>query len=308
MIIKKTKIRNPAKYLGFLGKDEKFFIGVTDLKRFGNELKAIGFNDNIQHGETILPSPLGPTGNFNINGKYIIHKDQEKESRYVRTVWWEWDQWAGYKRTEHHSDWRDVYQSCYPRTFIEPPSIQLVVASLPNNNAIISPLQQWSEKNKKSITHTINLFLEIFKEVTIYNKDLEAISLPELINLNWEILPKGEMPWEQLQKHIKPIFEKAKKGNRKFIKDRLKAIEDYNPNFCAIGRGGFWGYIIFGFKDKGINVVESGFYGNATYVFGKDWKRLSRFTKQQIISNDLYKDRIIHDMNWFNNITSLFKE
>jgi hypothetical protein len=308
MIIKKTKIRNPAKYLNFLSKDERFFIGVTNLKRFENKLKAIGFTNKIQHGETILPPSLGPTSDFNTNGKFIIHKDQEKEYRYVRTVWWEWEQWAGHGKTEHHSDWKNVHELCYPRTFIEPPGVQFTAVSLSNDIGIVSPSLQWSDKNKESITHIINLFLEIFKEATVYNKDLEIITLTELITLNWEILPKGEMPWEQLQKHIKPIFDKAKKGNHRFIEERIKTIEKYNPDFCAIGKGGFQGYIIFGLKHKNINVVESGFYGNATYLFGKDWKKLSQFTKKQIISNDLCKNRIIHDMNWFDNIRNLLKK
>lgn len=126
--------------------------------------------------------------------------------------------------------------------------------------------------------------------------------------MNWKILPEGEMPWSQLQKHIKPILNKAKEGNKKFIRERIKTIKSYNPDFCAVGRGGFEGYIVFAFKDKATNVVESGFYGNATYIFGKDWEYLSRLTKKEILDEDLHKERIIHNKNWFNSIVKALKD
>jgi hypothetical protein len=45
-------------------------------------------------------------------------------------------------------------------------------------------------------------------------------------------------------------------------------------------------------------VVESAHYGNATYIFGEDWARLSQMTKAEIIEGGLHRERIIHREGW----------
>lgn len=310
MLIKKSSIRNPERYLGFIEKGNNIVVGIAGLDQLKGKLRDIGFTKRLQPGETILPPPeLGPKSEFNANGKYIVHKDQEKEYRHVRTVWWEWEQWAGYRETEHQEDWRDVYAWCYPRTFVQPPSIQLSITTLPDGqNAVVSPRLEWSDENKDLITHTINLFLEIFGEADIYSEDLESVTPPEIIRLNWQILPKGKMPWEKLKEHLKPIVDRADEDSRHFIEERFETLNGYGPDFTAIGRGGFRGYIIVGFEEKKIYVVESGYYGNATYVFGDDWERLSQLTKKEILDDDLQEDRIIHTGNWFMGIKELLEK
>jgi hypothetical protein len=113
------------------------------------------------------------------------------------------------------------------------------------------------------------------------------------------------MPWSQLSKEIKPIIEEAPKGNQPLIWARLKKINSYKPEFLAVGRAGFHGYTIFAFPKKKLYVLESIHYGNATYVFEKDWKRLSQMTKAEILNQNLQKVRIIHLANWAQKITRL---
>lgn len=307
MLIQKSSIRNPDNYLGFVKKGSNVIIGAKGLERFEKKLQQIKFTKNLSSGETILPAgDLGPKSSFNANGKYIVHKDQEKEYRYVRTVWWEWEQWAGYGETEHHEDWKDVYAECYPRTFIEPPSIQLSIIKLTDGQkAVVSSPVKWTDKNKDTVAHAINLFLEIFGEAEIFSEDLKSFMPPSFVRLNWEILPPGKMPWELLHKYMVPIIDKAEEGNKRFIKERLETLNVYGPDFTAVGRCGFEGYVIFGFENKNMYVVESGYYGNATYVFGKDWEYLSQLTKKEILDANLQEDRIIHRRQWFEDIKKL---
>jgi hypothetical protein len=56
--------------------------------------------------------------------------------------------------------------------------------------------------------------------------------------------------------------------------------------------------VVFGFPEENIYVVESAFYGNATYVFRQDWEQLSQLTKAEIITGSLHTDRIIHTQGW----------
>ena len=44
--------------------------------------------------------------------------------------------------------------------------------------------------------------------------------------------------------------------------------------------------------------MESILTGNATYVFGNDWREVLSLTKAEVIHEDLHKDRIIHVKGW----------
>ena len=68
---------------------------------------------------------------------------------------------------------------------------------------------------------------------------------------------------------------------------------------------GFNGYVIMGFTKKNLYLLESAYYGNATYIFDEDWRDLSKMTKAKILNENLQKDRIIHREGWEENIKEL---
>ena len=155
--------------------------------------------------------------------------------------------------------------------------------------------------------HIINLFLEIFGYCEVLSKDLKSYVLKNLQRLNWEILPPGKWPWNKIKDNILPIIKQTNRQKQVVIEYRLKAITKFNPEFSAIGRAGFRGYLIFGFPEKNIYALESLFTGNATYIFEKNWEYLSKLTKAGILQASLQKDRIIHRKNWEKYINNLLK-
>ena len=59
------------------------------------------------------------------------------------------------------------------------------------------------------------------------------------------------------------------------------------------------GYVVYNFPKKGISVLESENPNNATYVFElKKWENLSKLSKTEVLSENLYLNRIIHDESW----------
>ena len=90
------------------------------------------------------------------------------------------------------------------------------------------------------------------------------------------------------------------------VEENIKEISSYNPEFVAIGEGGFNGYLIYGFKDKDFVILESNELGNATYILDNDWEQISKLTKAQILNSNLEKDRYIHTSKWKEKISSLF--
>ena len=62
------------------------------------------------------------------------------------------------------------------------------------------------------------------------------------------------------------------------------------------------GYLIFGFLEENLYVLECTQTNNATYILENNWEHLSGLTKAEILENNLHKERIIHRENWFEEI------
>ena len=299
MIIHKKRIRSIGKNVRGVKRGDQVIVGLRDLPRFADRLRDIGFSATPNVGETILPAAIGPVGRFNSEGGYEIHRDQPMETAY-RQAEWKWQEFRGRYDTEEMSKIVEVPYERYPRTFIPPPSVELSIKELEGGETVlVSPTIKFVEKRDAELVHTINLLLELFGECELFNRDLTPIIEPKLVRLNWEVLPKGKLPWDQLQRHLRPIIERQPEGNRVVIDKRHEAISAFDPEFVAIGQGGFDGYVIFGFPFKSLYILESTQVNNATYVLDRDWEELSRMTKAELLNNDLHKERLIHRENWF---------
>lgn len=297
MIIRKRRIMNLKSNLGFIASGTKIIVGLDNIDRFKPKLENMGFTETMEVGDSVLPISKGPVSRFNANGKNIIHKNKPKETvTYQREH--EWTEWHGRQRVRK-TGYVDFSVERYPRTFIEPPSIELTISALVSGSKlIISPTIELNESNETIIKHTINLFLENFNECTIYTEDLDNIIQEPIKRLNWEVLPTGPMPWQVLHSAIHPMLRNIKKLIKPVIEWRISTLHSYNPDFVAIGQAGFRGYIGFVFESKDICIFESIYHGNATYVFDKEWEELSKKTKAEILSHNLQKNRIIHNKGW----------
>jgi hypothetical protein len=302
MKIQQTRIRSAKKYLIGLTEDEDFYISFT----ISNELDAqkaqnTGFSTKLEIGEQVLPKVIGTKTDFNANGSFDLLKHLRKETKY-REI--EIKDWHG------DSHWVDVPYKRYQRSKILAPSVHIVVSEKNDGQKIIiSPKCVNSAEQYVHITHTINIFLEIFGECEILKENLTP-SIDKIKNLNWKILPSGKQPWSKIQGQVSAIIKRHNKdeaGKQKRIEHRIFVINNKNPDFVAIGNAGFHGYMIFGFKELGIYILESVHWGNATYVFGNDWEQLSKLTKKDILDGSLQKVRIVHSKNWVYQINKLFK-
>jgi len=295
MFIKKKRIRNLKPYIGFIKKGSKVMLGVKDIERYKEILKKVGFTDNLEVGESVLPSgSCGSVSNFNAEGKYIKHKDQPMETAY-RIIEWHWKQWNGPYDKVERSRLVDVSYKRYPRTFIPPPGIEITLYKKTNNEIVlVGPIIEYSEKHISYFTHIVNLFLEIFGECHFFTENFDEFIKSPIHRLNWKILPPGPIPWSKLKQEITPLIKLSPKENQPIIEYRLKTISNYKPDFTAIGEAGFRGYIILGFNSKKVFMCESLYYGNATYIFNEQWESLSKKTKAEILGKNLQDDRIIH--------------
>jgi len=293
MKISQKRIRNVANYLAGIEINEDFFIGLIDIERFHAVLLKLEFSTELNVGELILPKIVGPLTRFNANGKYYPLKDLPKETYYIER-YWTWEDWGG----NEHSKIVYIPRERYQRSFIEPPSVELTVQQIGGNKILMGGKFINSPENYEDIKHCINLFLEIFGECDTLNFKQQIIQAPNVIRLNWRILPKGEYPWNKLESIINGRLSRLSKNKQFIVSDRFEKISSKNPDFVAFGAGGFNDYTVFGFEKKSIYVLESMKTGNAIYVFEKDWKEFSKLTKKEILDNKFHKARIIHKDYW----------
>jgi hypothetical protein len=305
MIIKQRRIRNLNNHLGFLEPGAQIVIGIRDPDQYMVLLRRMGFVDGPEVGASILPAPeFGPISRFNANGKNIIHRDQPMETAY-RSVQWHWTECHGQNRVEQ-SDWRDVSYQRYPRTFVPPPSIEFTISARNDGGCVLaSPPLAYAEENRDRLVHVINLFLEIFGQCEVFDHHLDQHINAPLRRLNWVVLPEGRWPWEKLEPRLEPIIRAEPDGNQPLIRDRLQTVSKYDPEFVAVGRGGFSGYVIFGFPQKSLFVLECMHINNATYVLGEGWEKLSQMTKAEILDEHLHEARLVHLQGWHGRLERL---
>lgn len=306
MLIQQKFIQNIHAHITTVVPGASIVIGVKNISRFPGALSRMGFSNTSLVGSTILPSAaFGRFSRFNALGKNLVRKDLPMETVY-RMAEWHWKEWRGRGETEEMTGFVDVPYQRYPREFISPPSVELTLCANRNNETmIVAPAKEFVPENFNWIVHTINLFLELFGECEIFTEDLDEIFKAPIRRLNWQILPPGKYPWEQMREHLQPVIRQAREGNRPVVENRLETVNGYNPEFVAIGQGGFRGYVIFAFPAKNTFVLENPFTNNATYIFAERWEELSCLTKAQILDANLHKDRIIHRKDWHSRISSL---
>ncbi len=289
MILNKKRIINLDKYIRNISNTEELYICVPINEKNKEKIEEV-----YDEGLEFVPEILGPITEFNLLGKEIVNKDKPKEDRIFHRRYHVID-WHG------HDHYGTCYQirECYQRDKILPPLETIIYdKKLIRSNLI-------SIKEKVRLKLVINIFLEIFGYCEILDKNKNSISKDlKIKKVEWDILPRGKYPWN-VKNRLKEYFNKIPIKNKEIIKSRSKIISDYNPNFLAIGKSSFRGYIVYGFTKLNIFIFESKEINNATYVFKDEWESVSKLTKKDIIEEEKCYKRIIHDKNWKKEIANL---
>lgn len=308
MRIQKQRIRNPNRYLRTIKSGESFVVAFRDPATTKERAVLAGFSDELPVGQQVLPSPVGNVTFFNANGRYIALKDQPKETAY-RQQEWTWHEWRGPYDTEERTEIVEIPYERYPRRFIEPPSIEFSIAADENGNKVIaSPTFVKDSTDADTVTTAINVLLELFGECEILDEKLAPIIRSPVKRVNWELLPRGPMPWNQMRRNLRSVIDSQTEGRQAVIAKRFEAINSHGPEFAATGKAGFQGYIVLGFPSRNLYVLESTEVNNATYILENDWETLSQMTKAELLREGLHKHRVVHRKNWFREIHNILCE
>lgn len=285
MIISRSKI---LKVPSTIKPDKKYYITVT---ADGRALERLGLKE-FKEGMLIQPPiECGIISKRNVFGYSVPNKKLPKESRFIRTVYWEWQLYNG----DWQSDYRDIYKDCYPRIEYEPFGIEMKSIVINNTPMFITKV-----KNHSNIKNVINLYLEVFGYCRILDDNLKlANEKIDFNRCNWEILPP-DIKLDIKNIKSKSIIDRTRK-RKDYDEERINTLEKYKPQKRFVGKNGFQGYYAFLYNQ--VCVLESPIYGNATYIIPiRNWEELSKLTKAKLINSGNLINRIEHNKEWFNNI------
>lgn len=203
----RSRIRKTAAYLQPIAEDAAFYITVSVKNVPDNRMKRIGFMD-IKPGVEILPRGIGSVSRYNANGRYIIHKELPKITKY---------------RTFEAPGWHDsvhevtISYKTYPRTFEAGPEIHLTIIDCEGEQLITSPQLTKNPQNERINKHVINLFLDLFGNFQVKNEHMQAafVDVP-IRRLDWTLLPMGEYPWSRIESE--GLLPKDKNGKERPIR------------------------------------------------------------------------------------------
>ena len=303
MHISQRRIMKIDAYLNEFKVGEEIYIIQNNTSKYTKKLEEIGFDSSLIVGNSVLPKAIGSVSRFNANGKFELLRDESKETYIIdREI-----KWLAFGK---HPMSRLVTFSYnrYKRKLIDAPAQELVVMTDKDDNKIISSkLITFTLENKLLIKHNVNLFLELFGECQLVDKNLISRIKTPIKRLNWNLLPKGKMPWNELENHLKDKTDIELNRNSKEIYARINYINSFEPDFIATGNGGFNDYVVLGFKSMDIFVLENRKPQNATYIFRNNWQDITKLSKREILKESLQDKRLIHNLNWKENIQKILE-
>lgn len=293
---KKTRIKNANKYLPFLLKeDEYFYVGLlfedfiksTDLKKYNLTDK---FNDNSR----FIPPAKGSTTRNNINGKYVRKQPEEKTTKRVH---------LNYNRKDGTHVEFDRNYNVYVKVLQHKYNIGInYKVNKHGQKVVVSDKLTYNNKieNIQKNTHVINVFCEISNDFEIFNIDYEpAIHFNK--KFEEDILPQGSLENHNVFEELTEFAGRYTKNNdeKRAFQKRLHILKEFQPDIRGKGPNNFFGYIVFGFSDLGIAVLETMYSDNATYIFKmSDYETNAIQDKQTVLQNKAMLKRIYHYDDW----------
>ncbi|WP_171956522.1 hypothetical protein [Stenotrophomonas maltophilia] len=255
-----------------------------------DQAATLGFDSVPLAGASIVPSAEGPATLFNARGKEIIRRDLPMitKSQSINTSWKDW-----HGHTHHGSQTRSY--EAFPREHIAPPGEFLTAVATDSGIAMATRVIDRTEP-EEIIANLLNIYLECFPRFEIVDPNL---AVPVRVQkINWRILPPGLFPFDRAMQALDGYLGRLTDADRVVAKQRIRTITRHEPDFMAVGLGGFSEYIVFGFTRRQRYVFESPETGNATYIFRNEWEEVSQLSKRQILQEQLQEARIIHTSRW----------
>jgi hypothetical protein len=293
---KKTRIQNANKHLPFfLQENESFYVGLLfeDFVK-SSDLKKYNLTDKFKENASIIPLAKGSSTRNNINGKYIRKHPEEMTTKKVH---------ISYNRKDGTHVEFDRNYSIYVKVLQHKYNIGFnYKLNKHGQKVVVSDKLIYNDKfeNIQKNTHVINVFCEISNQFEIFNTEYEpAIHFNK--KFEEDILPQGSLENEKVFNELTELAGRYTRNNEenKAFQKRLHILKEFQPDIRGKGPNNFFGYIVFGFSDLGVAILETMYSDNATYIFKlSDYESKVIKDKQSVLKNKTMLKRIYHYDDW----------
>lgn len=239
MQINRTHVRNIDRYIhpSLSSQFVRVICPLDDVS--AAKLTRAGLEAPLVEGKSYLPPIVGHITRFNADGRWNIHRDQPKEKRYLRTIYWRWKQWGGDEMEEA----RDIFRSCLPRSLVPPAAEELF--GFPMNGVVVAATEAVSLPSAKDqLKHQVNLMLELFGSCEIVRADGTS-ALPARTLRRWAFLPSGPYKKGDVPTALDKVFSRLSAGDRTILTERQDFLTELDPQEVAQGEGGFNDYLAY---------------------------------------------------------------
>lgn len=121
---------------------------------------------------------------------------------------------------------------------------------------------------------------------------------PVVNRLPFRPLPTGELSVESLKRHYENGV--GDDPDRRYDPERMEKVLSLGPSVVYVGTEGFAGYMVFTFPHTEAALLECPVRGNAAYVIDRDWMRLARKSKRELLDERPTEVRkVVHKGDWF---------
>lgn len=302
----KMRIQNANVHISsFVKEGEQFYIGLLfeDFVKC-NVLSKYNLPTFFSNGNSYIPSGKGPATKVNVNGKYVRKQPEEKVEKLVH---------INYDRKDGiHIEYDRIY-NVFAKDLLHKYNISLTFHTNKHGQNIVTTdrlVYDTSENSNIKNTHAINVFCEIFNDYEVFTSEFEpAIHFNK--RFEKELLPHGTLKDDETFDEIVRVSGHYCKNeaDQKAFQKRLHILKGYDPDIRGKGPNNFYGYIVFGFSNLDIVLLESMYSENATYVFKlEDYENNIIKDKQTLKDEKKFLKRFCHYDNWETKIKSFLNK
>lgn len=165
------------------------------------------------------------------------------------------------------------------------------------------PLNRTDSTFNQDLLFFINLLQENLHEIDVISTNTDENL--NTVDVDWELLPVGTSDIKKIiSSKVKPSFQ-----NEKDTQDRIDFFADnsFHVKSYINGKNSFNRYFGMILTNQYV-ILEDFHYGNALYIFKKDWETFSQKSRLDLIHlDDTSIERVIHNKNWKNRVNDILK-
>jgi hypothetical protein len=279
---------------------------LNEMEEMGIDVNALLKNKNC----TFIPKAgAGKYSRRNLEGKIITLKHEPKVIKAIylgeRPIYGDWEK-GSFNLTQH----RKVYakENEKPRRIFL--KIKIIKEYILNNQKhYVLTIQTSEVVDKKDaqfnfvLLYNINVLLESFGKVDIFQENPSDDEFLKNIYLSWEILPIGQR--DVIIAKLLASYRRIPEGITEKITEKKEFFDSLKPKNYVFGLSKTRRYFGALFNED-LVIFENIDYGNAIYILGKDWRQNSQLTKAELRRNSNLDVTIVeHRGHWKKNVSNI---